>query len=241
MINIFNSQIQQEGKGDDLNDPDYDNIGSIKIALLNGITMAGGAAISIPGTFRVATQKTVNENTRIKPGDNFFHVVNKFQLERRFQNSKITSLFRPFLECPCITFCKIYIVLDPLSSVSSSRILLLLLTIAMALEPKCWIISLKSILSLSDATYGIFLFLQRMLNQQYIEIEPVLCVCSALRRAQHHNLSKLAQDLMEYAYVKDLCASFREKEVTVDSAKKRKWRGKIPIDTYLIPFQWLNQ
>ncbi|KAH0709976.1 hypothetical protein KY284_011403 [Solanum tuberosum] len=29
-----------------------------EIALLNGITMAGGAAISIPGTFRVATEKT---------------------------------------------------------------------------------------------------------------------------------------------------------------------------------------
>ncbi|KAG5596312.1 hypothetical protein H5410_037544 [Solanum commersonii] len=38
----------------------------------------------------------------------------------------------------------------------------------------------------------IFLFLQRMLNQQYTEIEPALCVCSSLRRAQHQNLSKLA-------------------------------------------------
>nr|XP_016432840.1 PREDICTED: 3-hydroxyisobutyryl-CoA hydrolase-like protein 2, mitochondrial isoform X1 [Nicotiana tabacum] len=29
-----------------------------QVALLNGITMGGGAAISIPGTFRVATEKT---------------------------------------------------------------------------------------------------------------------------------------------------------------------------------------
>ncbi|XP_016490479.2 3-hydroxyisobutyryl-CoA hydrolase-like protein 1, mitochondrial isoform X2 [Nicotiana tabacum] len=31
----------------------------LKVALLNGITMGGGAGISIPGTFRVATEKTV--------------------------------------------------------------------------------------------------------------------------------------------------------------------------------------
>lgn len=33
-----------------------------QVALLNGITMGGGAAISIPGTFRVATEKTVFAN-----------------------------------------------------------------------------------------------------------------------------------------------------------------------------------
>ncbi|KAL8154716.1 hypothetical protein AgCh_000173 [Apium graveolens] len=40
------------------NDP---NVGfvALKVALLNGITMGGGAGISIPGTFRVATDKTV--------------------------------------------------------------------------------------------------------------------------------------------------------------------------------------
>lgn len=31
----------------------------MQVALLNGITMGGGAAISIPGTFRVVTEKTV--------------------------------------------------------------------------------------------------------------------------------------------------------------------------------------
>lgn len=31
----------------------------MQVALLNGITMGGGAGISIPGTFRVATEKTV--------------------------------------------------------------------------------------------------------------------------------------------------------------------------------------
>lgn len=31
----------------------------VQVALLNGITMGGGAGISIPGTFRVATDKTV--------------------------------------------------------------------------------------------------------------------------------------------------------------------------------------
>jgi hypothetical protein len=31
----------------------------VQVALLNGITMGGGAGISIPGTFRVATEKTV--------------------------------------------------------------------------------------------------------------------------------------------------------------------------------------
>lgn len=31
----------------------------MQVALLNGITMGGGAGISIPGTFRVATDKTV--------------------------------------------------------------------------------------------------------------------------------------------------------------------------------------
>ncbi|KAL3381121.1 hypothetical protein AABB24_001307 [Solanum stoloniferum] len=30
------------------------------VALLNGVTMGGGAGISIPGTFRVATEKTEN-------------------------------------------------------------------------------------------------------------------------------------------------------------------------------------
>ncbi|XP_060175896.1 3-hydroxyisobutyryl-CoA hydrolase-like protein 1, mitochondrial isoform X3 [Lycium barbarum] len=33
-----------------------------QVALLNGITMGGGAAISIPGTFRIATEKTVFSN-----------------------------------------------------------------------------------------------------------------------------------------------------------------------------------
>lgn len=32
---------------------------SMQVALLNGITMGGGAGVSIPGTFRVATDKTV--------------------------------------------------------------------------------------------------------------------------------------------------------------------------------------
>lgn len=31
----------------------------MQVALLHGITMGGGAGISIPGTFRVATDKTV--------------------------------------------------------------------------------------------------------------------------------------------------------------------------------------
>lgn len=31
----------------------------MQVALLNGITMGGGAGVSIPGTFRVATEKTV--------------------------------------------------------------------------------------------------------------------------------------------------------------------------------------
>lgn len=31
----------------------------MQVALLNGITMGGGAGVSIPGTFRVATDKTV--------------------------------------------------------------------------------------------------------------------------------------------------------------------------------------
>ncbi|KAK4488536.1 hypothetical protein RD792_004300 [Penstemon davidsonii] len=31
----------------------------VKVALLNGITMGGGAGVSIPGTFRVATDKTI--------------------------------------------------------------------------------------------------------------------------------------------------------------------------------------
>lgn len=32
---------------------------SMQVAILNGITMGGGAGISVPGTFRVATDKTV--------------------------------------------------------------------------------------------------------------------------------------------------------------------------------------
>lgn len=35
------------------------NLYSMQVALLNGITMGGGAGISIPGTFRFATDKTV--------------------------------------------------------------------------------------------------------------------------------------------------------------------------------------
>lgn len=31
----------------------------MQVAILNGITMGGGAGISVPGTFRVATDKTV--------------------------------------------------------------------------------------------------------------------------------------------------------------------------------------
>ncbi|KAK3027711.1 hypothetical protein RJ639_042218, partial [Escallonia herrerae] len=31
---------------------------SMQVALLNGVTMGGGAGVSIPGTFRVATDKT---------------------------------------------------------------------------------------------------------------------------------------------------------------------------------------
>jgi enoyl-CoA hydratase/carnithine racemase len=31
----------------------------MQVALLNGITMGGGAGVSIPGTFRIATDKTV--------------------------------------------------------------------------------------------------------------------------------------------------------------------------------------
>ena len=30
-----------------------------QVALLNGITMGGGGGLSVPGTFRVATDKTV--------------------------------------------------------------------------------------------------------------------------------------------------------------------------------------
>lgn len=33
----------------------------MQVALLNGVTMGGGAGISIPGTFRVATEKTVRD------------------------------------------------------------------------------------------------------------------------------------------------------------------------------------
>lgn len=32
----------------------------MQVAILNGITMGGGAGVSIPGTFRVVTDKTVN-------------------------------------------------------------------------------------------------------------------------------------------------------------------------------------
>ena len=32
---------------------------SMQVAILNGITMGGGAGISIPGTFRLPTYKTV--------------------------------------------------------------------------------------------------------------------------------------------------------------------------------------
>lgn len=32
---------------------------SMQVALLNGVTMGGGAGVSIPGMFRVATDKTV--------------------------------------------------------------------------------------------------------------------------------------------------------------------------------------
>lgn len=32
---------------------------SMQVAILNGITMGGGAGVSIPGTFRLATDKTV--------------------------------------------------------------------------------------------------------------------------------------------------------------------------------------
>lgn len=32
---------------------------SMQVAILNGITMGGGAGVSIPGTFRIATDKTV--------------------------------------------------------------------------------------------------------------------------------------------------------------------------------------
>ncbi|KAG5043152.1 hypothetical protein JHK87_007067 [Glycine soja] len=39
-------------------DPDIGFV-MLKVALLNGITMGGGAGISIPGTFRVATDKTI--------------------------------------------------------------------------------------------------------------------------------------------------------------------------------------
>ena len=35
---------------------------SMQVALLNGITMGGGAGVSIPGMFRVATDKTVCSN-----------------------------------------------------------------------------------------------------------------------------------------------------------------------------------
>lgn len=31
----------------------------MQVAILNGITMGGGAGISVPGTFRLATDKTV--------------------------------------------------------------------------------------------------------------------------------------------------------------------------------------
>ena len=34
----------------------------MQVALLNGITMGGGAGVSIPGMFRVATDKTVCSN-----------------------------------------------------------------------------------------------------------------------------------------------------------------------------------
>jgi len=37
----------------------YAIINFMQVALLNGITMGGGAGVSIPGTFRVATDKTV--------------------------------------------------------------------------------------------------------------------------------------------------------------------------------------
>lgn len=40
----------------------YDNTSAlllVQVALLNGITMGGGAGVSVPGTFRVATDKTV--------------------------------------------------------------------------------------------------------------------------------------------------------------------------------------
>ncbi|KAK2966535.1 hypothetical protein RJ640_002838 [Escallonia rubra] len=35
-----------------------------KVALLNRVTMGGGAGVSIPGTFRVATDKTESEATK---------------------------------------------------------------------------------------------------------------------------------------------------------------------------------
>lgn len=36
----------------------------MQVAILNGITMGGGAGVSIPGTFRIATDKTVcNKDT----------------------------------------------------------------------------------------------------------------------------------------------------------------------------------
>lgn len=31
----------------------------VKVAILDGITMGGGAGVSVPGTFRIATDKTV--------------------------------------------------------------------------------------------------------------------------------------------------------------------------------------
>lgn len=40
-------------------DRSYAEMNFVQVALLNGITMGGGAGISIPGTFRVATDKTV--------------------------------------------------------------------------------------------------------------------------------------------------------------------------------------
>lgn len=41
------------------------NLCCMQVALLNGITMGGGAGISIPGTFRVATDKTVRTDISI--------------------------------------------------------------------------------------------------------------------------------------------------------------------------------
>lgn len=42
------------------------------MALLNGITMGGGGGVSIPGTFRVATNKTVCTRD---PRDHFLSLI----------------------------------------------------------------------------------------------------------------------------------------------------------------------